>query len=194
MPEPGTMSMNLSRISVLLLFFICQALPALSPAAGQKTDYRTQILQYVEQDKVYLLENLRSRVTNKSEQTIIDALLAEDGPQAARLFRKQLQDYPDPALDSLSKARLAAYRSALSSTKASGGTVTKESFILQFGSFGSLENARELANRIAPYTPVTIFREKGLHKVRTQKAFGTRNEAVTGAKKLPFNSFIVKIN
>lgn len=186
--------MNLSRISAFLLFFICQAAPAPSPAAEQITDYRALILQYVEQDKVYLLENLRSRVTNKSALTVIDALLTEDGPQAARLFRKQLQDYPDPALDSLSKARLTAYQSALSSTKASRRTGTKESFILQFGSFGSLENARELANRIAPYTPVTIFREKGLHKVRTQKAFGTRNEAEIGAKKLPFNSFIVRIN
>ncbi|MCG8343092.1 MAG: SPOR domain-containing protein [Chlorobiales bacterium] len=141
-----------------------------------------------------MLENLRSRVTNKSEQTIINALLTEDGPQAARLFRKQLQDYPDPAFDSLSKARLAAYQSALSSTGASGKTVTKASFILQFGSFSSFENARELANRIAGYAPVTIFREQGMHKVRTQKTFGTRDEAEAGAKKLPFNSFIVRVN
>ena len=133
------MVMTLLRIPVLLLLIGLQPLPVISAAAEQKTDYRVLILQYVEQDKVYLLENLRSRVTNKSEQTIINALLTEDGPQAARLFRKQLQDYPDPAFDSLSKARLAAYQSALSSTGASGKTVTKASFILQFGSFSSFE-------------------------------------------------------
>ena len=186
--------MTLLRISALFLLICFQIPSTTSTATEQNRDYRAQILQCVEQDKVYLLENLRSRVTNKSEQTIIDALLTEDGPQAARLFRKQLQDYPDPALDSLSKARLTAYQLALSSSSARSKAVTKTSFILQFGSFGSLENARELANRIAAYTPVTIFKEKGLHKVRTQKAFSTRNEAETGAKKLPFNSFIVRVN
>ncbi|WP_294347099.1 SPOR domain-containing protein [Prosthecochloris sp.] len=183
-----------TSLFVLLLSIGYQVLPATSLAERQTTDYRVQIIRYVEQDKIYLLENLRSKVTNKAEQTIIDALLTEDGPQAARLFRKQLQDYPDPSLDSLSKARLAAYQSALSSTSGTRTRAIQTSFILQFGSFGSLENARELANRIAPYTPVTIFQEKGLHKVRTQKAFGTRQEAETGAKKLPFNSFIVRIN
>ena len=184
--------MTVLKISAFVLLFIClQMLPAVSPAAEQKTAYSAQILQYVEQDKVYLLENLRSKVTNNSEKTIIDALLTEDGPQAARLFRKQLQDYPHPALDSLSKARLAAYQQTLSKSGEISRTVTSPSFILQFGSFSSLDNARELANRIAPYIPVTIFKEKGLHKVRTQNAFSTRDVAEARAKALPFNSFIV---
>lgn len=187
--------MTVLRISALLLFIGYQMVPADSVAAQENTGYKARILQYVEQDKVYLLENLRSRVTNKSEQTIIDALLTEDGPKAARLFYKQLQDYPDPGLDSLSKARLKAYQSTLALSGAKSNTpVQKISFILQFGSFSSLDNARELANRIAAYTPVTIFREKGLHKVRTQKTFGTRNSAEARAKELPFNSFIIRKN
>ena len=186
--------MTVLRLSALLLFIGYQTTSADLIAAQQNTSYTALILQYVEQDKVYLLENLRSRVTNKSEQAIIDALLTEDGPRAARLFHMQLRDYPDPVLDSLSKARLKTYQSALSPPGMKGSAAIQTSFILQFGSFSSLDNAREFANRIAVYTPVTIFREKGLHKVRTQKAFGTKAEAAAGAKKLPFNSFIVRIN
>ncbi len=185
--------MTASRISALVLFIGFQTLPVISPAAEQQTVYSAHILQYVEQDKVYLLENLRSKVTKNSEKTVIDALLTEDGPRAVLLFRKQLRDFPDPALDSLSKARLTAYRQILSLTSESNRSVTQQSFILQFGSFSSPDNARELANRIAAYTPVTIFQEKGSYKVRTRNIFHTRKAAEAGAKSLPFNSYIVHL-
>jgi len=183
--------MTVLRISALVLFICLLFPPALSVAVERQNAFSAQILQYVEQDKVYLLENLRSRVTKNSEKTVINALLTEDGPEAARLFRKQLLDYPDASLDSLSKARLTAYQQSISSAGESKRTVTPPAFILQFGSFSSLDNAREHANRIASYTPVTIFQEKGQHKVRTQNAFSTRKTAETKARTLPFNSLIV---
>ena len=187
--------MTVLKISALVLLFIClQILPAVSRAVEQKTIYSTQILQYVQKDKVYLLENLRSRVTNNSEKTVIDALLAEDGPQAARLFRKQLQDYPDPVLDSLSKTRLAAYQQALSSKSETRTVLSRHTFILQFGSFSSLKNAQELAGRLAAKsTPVRIYQSKGQYKVRSKKVFSTRNQAEAWSKKLPFDSYVVHL-
>ncbi len=163
-------------------------------ATAQQTGNSALILQYVEQDKVYLLEKLRPRISRNSEKTVIDALLAEDGPKAARLFSRQLQHYPDTGLDSLSKARLAAYHAALSSGGIAKGPAREPSFMLQFGSFGSLGNARELADRIAAHLPVTIFREDNLHKVRSQHSFATREEASRRAAQLPFNSFILPGN
>jgi len=169
-------------------------LTAAGTATAQQSGNSTLILQYVEQDKVYLLEKLRPRVSRNSEKTVIDALLAEDGPKAARLFSRQLQNYPDPGLDSLSRARLAAYHAALSS---GGGTKTPiqgPSFMLQFGSFGSPDNARKLADRVAAHLPVTIFRDGNLHKVRSKNSFTTREEASRKASQLPFKTIILQGN
>jgi septal ring-binding cell division protein DamX len=84
--------------------------------AEESTSYVSQIQKYVDEDKVYLLENIRQKVTRPSEQTVIDALLSEDGPQAVSLYRKQLREYPDPAIDKLSSSRIAAYNLALESS------------------------------------------------------------------------------
>jgi len=192
-PYPLVKPMTVLRITALVLFICLLLPPAFSVAAEPQNTYSAQILQYVEQDKVYLLENLRSRVTKNSEKTVITALLTEDGPEAARLFSKQLIDFPDASLDSLSKARLTAYQQSINVAGENKRTVTQPAFILQFGSFNSLDNARELANRIASYTPVTIFQEKGQHKVRTQNSFNTRKTAEAKAKALPFNSLIVHL-
>lgn len=186
--------MTLLKASAFLLLILLQVPLPENRSLAQTKGYRALILQYVRQDKVYLLEKLRPRVTNKSEQTVIDALLTEDGPVAAGLFHKQLTYYPDPALDSLSKARLLAYRSALFPAGQQAAASANGSYYLQFGSFSSLHNAQKLANRIKAYTAVTIFSEKGLHKVRTRKGFSTKGEAAKGAKKLPFPSMTVRIN
>jgi septal ring-binding cell division protein DamX len=89
--------------------------PALLHAA-ESTSYAPQIRQYVDEDKVYLLENIRQKVTRPSEQTVIEALLSEDGPQSISLYKKQLREYPDPAVDPLSSSRIAAYNLALESS------------------------------------------------------------------------------
>ncbi len=185
--------MTVSRISALALFICLIFSSCLSRAAAKQSGYSAYILQYVQQDKVYLLEKLRPSVTKQSEKTVIDALLSEDGPRAAYLFQKQLKDYPDPSLDSLSKARLAAYRSALSSEPEIMRSVTQHAFILQFGSFGSPENARKLAMQVSPRIPVRIFSEKGQYKVRSKQLYRTRAEAAAKAKKLPFNSYVVHL-
>ncbi len=98
---------------------LCLALALFSsPAlhAAREISYSREIKQYVTEDKVYLLENIRQKVTIPSEKTVIDALLCEDGPKALSLYKKQLQEYPDPALDQLSRSRIAAYNLALEST------------------------------------------------------------------------------
>jgi cell division septation protein DedD len=86
--------------------------------AGQElhaaqTSYAPQILQYVREDKVYLLENIRKNLTIPSEKLVVEALLSEDGPQAAYLYRKQLAEYPDPSLDAISTSRLSSFQFAL---------------------------------------------------------------------------------
>ncbi len=88
--------------------------PILYPAAERF--YAREIEQYVAEDKVYLLENIQQNITRPSEKTVVDALLCESGPEAIELFQKQLNDYPDPLLDSLSTARIAAYNQALGGT------------------------------------------------------------------------------
>ena len=183
--------MTLLKISAAALLFLL-TFAAAGATTAEQAGYSAWILQYVEQDKVYLLENLRARVTKNSEKTVIDALLAEDGPKAARLFERQLSVYPDPALDSLSKARLSAYNAILSAPRDVRSPSKEPGFILQFGSFGSLKNARELADRVAAYLPVTIVKRNKLHKVRSRGAFASRKEAAGRAEKLPFNSFILQ--
>ena len=88
--------------------------PIFSPAAERS--YAREIGQYVDEDKVYLLENIRQNITRPAEKTVVDALLCESGPEAIELFRKQLKYYPDPLLDKLSTARIAAYSMALYGT------------------------------------------------------------------------------
>ena len=92
-----------------ILFF-----PMVLHAAGEHS-YAQEIRQYVAEDKVYLLENIRQKVTIPSEKTVVEALLSEDGPQALSLYRKQLTQYPDPLLDQLSTSRIAACTQALES-------------------------------------------------------------------------------
>ena len=84
--------------------------------ATDELSYAQEIQKDVAEDKVYLLENIRQKVTIPSEKTILDALFCEDGPQAIMLFQKQLREYPDPALDNLSTSRIAAYNLALHRT------------------------------------------------------------------------------
>ncbi len=86
--------------------------------AAEEHSYSQQIEQDVADDKVYLLESIRQKVTIPSEKSILEALLCEDGPQAVMLFQKQLREYPDPALDKLSTSRIAAYNLALNGTSA----------------------------------------------------------------------------
>ncbi len=84
--------------------------------SAEEHSYAQTIQQYVGEDKVYLLENIRQNITRPSEKMVVDALLCESGPQAIELFKKQLRDYPDPLLDQLSTSRISAYRLALQST------------------------------------------------------------------------------
>ena len=84
--------------------------------AGDEHSYAQEIERDVAEDKVYLLENIRQKVTIPSEKTVLEALLCEDGPQAIILFQKQLREYPDPAIDKLSTSRIAAYNVALDSS------------------------------------------------------------------------------
>jgi cell division protein FtsN len=89
--------------------------PFCQPSAMAEEDsYASEIVQYVNEDKVYLLEKIRQQITKPSEQILVEALLTEDGPKAARLYRKQLDEYPDPQLDPISRSRLAAFEQALS--------------------------------------------------------------------------------
>jgi hypothetical protein len=85
-------------------------------AEGTRNSYASEIVRDVREDKVYLLENIRHKVTKPSEKTLVDALLSEDGPKAASLYRKQLSEYPDPQLDDISRSRLAAYDRTMTAT------------------------------------------------------------------------------
>lgn len=157
---------------------------------SQETSYASLILQYVEQDKVYLLEKLRTRVTRPAEKLLIKALLTEDGPEAARLYKEQLSSHPDPTLDQLSRSRLRSYTDALSLKPGERTSATAGSFSLQFGSFSSRTNAEEFVKRLAPHIPATIYVENGLHKVRAQERFNSRKQAERIAAGIPFNAFI----
>ncbi|NTU44382.1 MAG: SPOR domain-containing protein [Chlorobiaceae bacterium] len=94
----------LQCVALLALLLLPTVLYALD-----NVSYAQEIRKYVDEDKVYLLENIRQKVTRKSEQIVIEAILSEDGPQAFALYRKQLREYPDPAIDPLSSSRIAAY-------------------------------------------------------------------------------------
>ncbi len=83
--------------------------------AADEQSYAREILRYVAEDKVYLLDNLRQKVALPSEKLVLEALLSEDGAQAVSLYQKQLTLYPDPALDQISRSRIAAYSLAMES-------------------------------------------------------------------------------
>jgi len=114
---------NLSSVKTMLSFhkltrkfiIVLPAVLCLSNRAldAAPTSYNPQILQYVNEDKVYLLENIRKNISIPSEKLVVDALLSEDGPQAAYLYRKQLAEYPDPSLDELSRNRLSSFQFVL---------------------------------------------------------------------------------
>ena len=93
----------------LSVAFFC---PPVLHSAGEQS-YAREILRYAAEDKVYLLENLRQKVALPSEKLVLEALLSEDGPQAVSLYQKQLALYPDPALDQVSRSRIAAYSLAM---------------------------------------------------------------------------------
>lgn len=110
--EKRLLHLRKSTASICIALFVTLfSLPILSPA--EERSYAREIEQYVVEDKVYLLENIRQNITRPSEETIVDALLCESGPEAIELFRKQLRDYPDSVLNKLSTARIAAYSVAL---------------------------------------------------------------------------------
>lgn len=98
------------KLTIILSAVFCLSNLALGAAP---TSYTPQILQYVNEDKVYLLENIRKNISIPSEKLVVDALLSEDGPQAAYLYRKQLAEYPDPSLDELSRSRLSSFQFVL---------------------------------------------------------------------------------
>ncbi|MBF0585597.1 SPOR domain-containing protein [Prosthecochloris sp. N3] len=180
--------------SLITMLIAASMIPSMLHA--QTTGYSNLILQYVQEDKVYLLENLRQRVTRPSERTVIEALLTEDGPRAARLFHRQLKNHPDPALDALSRQRLNYYAEALGTVGTQQpGTASPASsprYILQFGSFGSRQNAQEFSSRISNRIPVTITEINGLHKVRSKTAYPDRKQAEAAGASLPFSSLILQ--
>jgi len=117
--------------------------------------YAPQILQYVSEDKVYLLENIRKNITIPSEKLVADALLAEDGPQAAYLYRKQLGDYPDPSLDDLSRSRLSAFQFALNQPIAFPEVVPKIAVTPATGKTASPVKPKEVPVQAKPSAPAT---------------------------------------
>ena len=102
-------------IMLLLMAGLSMARPGRS-AMATKLSHASEILQYVKKDKVYLLEKIRPQLTIPSEKLLVQALLTEDGPQAAALYREQLAKYPDPRLDPISRARLNAYKQAVATS------------------------------------------------------------------------------
>ncbi len=243
----------------------------LYPATEQS--YTREIELYVAEDKVYLLENIRQNITRPSEKTVVDALLCESGPEAIELFRKQLKDYPDPVLNKISTARIAAYSQALNGTAplpklsqpltpAKPNLAEKEEsakqeralvaekpkretlppplplsekpkretiasviplqkrsmlknislkahvherskqettvaktigFTLQFGSFGSKENAEALAQKVSLYKPAKAIQEGEFYKVLLKKDYASKEDAAALVKELPFIAIIIPI-
>jgi cell division protein FtsN len=103
------------RQFILVCVMTSLGIPILQPAAvADEISYASEIAQYVREDKVYLLENIRRQIRKPSEKILVEALLTEDGPKAAKLYRKQLAEHPDPWLDTISRSRLAAYEQAIS--------------------------------------------------------------------------------
>lgn len=103
------------RLFILVCVMTSLGFPIHQPAAvADEISYASEIAQYVREDKVYLLENIRPQIRKPSEKILVEALLTEDGPKAAKLYREQLAEHPDPWLDSISRSRIAAYEQAIS--------------------------------------------------------------------------------
>jgi cell division septation protein DedD len=104
-----------SAVSLCFALSVSLSSPPMLHSAEERS-YALTIQKYVNEDKVYLLENIQQNITIPSEKIVVYALLCESGPQAIDLFKKQLRDYPNPLLDQLSTSRIAAYNLALNST------------------------------------------------------------------------------
>ncbi|NTV99424.1 MAG: SPOR domain-containing protein [Chlorobiaceae bacterium] len=230
------------RISIRRTFIVllCSAFFLLLPSppgllAAEEIYNARLIRQYVDEDKVNLLENIRQKFSRPSEKLVTEALLCEDGPKAQSMYRKQLSDYPDPELDRISTSRIAAYNLALNSTAplpklsqqgaagSSGSAGTKGNagssgnkgpegnsgtqgsfqlqeranmksgvYTLQFGSFGSLQNAETLARKVSYYSGAEIIHQNGIYRVRLKKAWQTREDAADAARQLPFDAIVVQ--
>lgn len=103
------------RLFILVCVMTSLGVQIHQPAAvADEISYASEIAQYVREDKVYLLENIRPQIRKPSEKILVEALLTEDGPKAAKLYRKQLEEQPDPSIDSISRSRIAAYEQAIS--------------------------------------------------------------------------------
>lgn len=100
---------------ILVTGSFVSAFPAGSATVANQS-YASEIRQYVAEDKVYLLENIRQKVSKPSEKIVVEALLTYDGPKAVALYKKQLAEHPDPALDAISKARILAFEQMLGIT------------------------------------------------------------------------------
>jgi cell division protein FtsN len=101
----------------LLCLMAGMSLTYQQPAAmADETSYASEIVKDVREDKVYLLEKIRRELTKPSEKILVEALLTKDGPKAATLYQKQLEEYPDPQLDPISRSRLLAYEQAAATT------------------------------------------------------------------------------
>lgn len=112
---------KMRNLPIILVFVMAgMGFPFQNPVAAAEavTSYAPQIVQYVKEDKVYLLEKIRRQITKPSEKLVVQALLSEDGPEAAALYRKQLSEHPDPSIDPLSRSRLEAYEQAVATTPA----------------------------------------------------------------------------
>ncbi|NTV61142.1 MAG: SPOR domain-containing protein [Chlorobiaceae bacterium] len=218
---------------------LCLVFSLLGPVASgllaaEETYNARLIRQYIEEDKVYLLENIRQKFSRPAEKLVIEALLCEDGPKSRTLYTRQLRDYPDPELDRISTSRIEAYNLALNGTssphrlsqtvnagsKVTAGTkrsaetsgsaaitgsagndarwktkegpeITTEGYTLQFGSFGSLQNAETLARKISYYSGAEIIRQENIYRVRLKKTWPTREEAADAGRQLPYDAFVV---
>lgn len=179
-----------------------------SAAMAAETSYASTIIQYVKEDKVLLLEKIRGQLTKPSEKLVVQALLTEDGPQAAALYREQLNNYPDPKLDPISRARLKAYEQAVvtageqpvipttkpatsAMAQPAGAAETNGLFTLQFGSFDSITNADQLVAQLAPSAAASVQVINGVYKVRLMHLFNSRKEAAAFGMTLPVESIVV---
>jgi cell division protein FtsN len=172
----------LLNITAILGMVISVSLAGTSPVkAASEISNAPFILKCVDEDKVYLLENIRQKVTRPAEKTIIEALLSEDGPKALSLYKKQLKDYPDPELDRISTSRITAYNRVLNSSAPPPQVP------------GSVQNTSGNANVKSPSRRDTIT-QKVANRTQTvdQPTANTKKENETkknGAFTLQFGSF-----
>jgi hypothetical protein len=151
--------MQQARNTLLSLILVTGSLFCSSRNHGAEAataSYASEIVKDVREDKVYLLENIRRKVTKPSEKTLVDALLTEDGPKAANLYRKQLAEYPDPQIDQISRARLAAYDRVVASTSKPVMNAPKPSTQAASGPLQPQATSARKADTISRNTTATI--------------------------------------